>query len=404
MPTDSPILDPAALVVWNPLFQPDTVLAHVQHWRASGVGEARCTWWGRIYDGKPGGTPRRELLDSLDQALEACRRSLSERGRVVLFATDFRQLHVLEVDEVRRTLHEPELAPLAHERPAYYDTKTVIAWFRVRDVRALSFEALDTLQYLREHVRVKHSQLGYDPYASLGLRYPTFVCGPSVRELFDNPRAARGIPRFADLSETIYPPRLAQARNELESMLGASTWSGLEEGSRLFLASARILVTQLHVLDTQLELTPVVMYLSNALEREILGGVVNPMANALRSKEAFPSRSVLEQAWSMLRPDSKLSLGSSVLLVPALRTWTQSLPAAPALRALTANDAWRVWLDDFVERRNDAAHARHVDPLWATSAAAVMFGESAHPALDCPLRTVVAAKRELKALLGQSAT
>ena len=398
MSPPSPEFVPGALVVWNPLFEPDTILAHVDHWRASGQGEERATWWGRIYDAPPDRMPRPELVSALEEAIEACTQTLHERGRVVLFATDFRQLHALEVDAIRYTLHDAEAAPAPEERPGYYRNRRVIAWFRVRDVRALSFEALDTLQYLREHVRVQDSRYGYDPYASFGLRYPTFVRGPGPEELFDAARAKMGIGRFADLSDTVYPPRLANARKDLEKLLGSDTWNGLDDASRLFLASARILVLQRSALDAQLEMTPVVMYLSNVVEREVVAGVLQPVVRALLSgAPALEAGEDLRRAWRSFDLESRLSLGAAAMLVPAMRSWE---PGREACGALVAEEAWAHWLLDLVVRRNDAAHARHVERGWVESAAGELFGERPNPRIGIPLHTIVAAKAGVRGLLG----
>ena len=394
---------PGALVVWNPLIEPDTIVVHVDHWRASGRGDDRRTWWGRIYDAPADRMPRPELVAALEESLGACRESLDARGRVVLFATDFRQLHALEVDDVRSTLRDPEQAPPPEERPAYYHARRVIAWFRVRDVRALSFEPIDTLQYLREHVRVRRTSYGYDPYASFGLRYPAFVCGPAPEALFDEPRARLGISRFADLADTIYPPRLALARGELQRLLGDTTWNGLDDASRLWLASARILVTQGHALDAQLEMTPVVMYLSNVLERELVGGVVQPVAAALGTgSPRLEQVDQLRRAWDGFEIAPRpLTLGAVAMMVPAMRSWQ---PARHGFGPLVCDDAWARWLSQFVGRRNDAAHARQVDRAWVEAAARQMFGEQRHPAIGVPLHTVVHAKGAVRNLIARSAS
>jgi hypothetical protein len=267
----------------------------------------------------------------------------------------------------------------------------------MRDVRALSFEALDTLQYLREHVRVQNSRYGYDPYASFGLRYPTFVRGPSPEELFDAARANMGVDKFAELDDTVYPPRLAVARRDLEQLLGAPTWEGLDDASRLFLASARVLVNQGHTLDAQLEMTPLVMYLSNVVEREPLTGVVQPVVKAVTSGQPeLPACEDLKRAWRPFDLEQRMTLGSAAMMVPAMRSWE---PGRQACGELVSGEAWKKWLSDLVLRRNDAAHARHVERAWVESAAGELFGERAHPSIGKPLRSIVTAKMGIRNLL-----
>lgn len=388
-----------ALAVWNPLFEPHTIAVHVNHLRASGQRQSRRTWWGRIYDSSRKHPPE-EMCRALDQALDACRRTIERRGRAVLFVTDFRQLHAMEIDEVRRTLDDVDEAPPVQERPSHYQGHSVLAWFGVRDIRALSFEPFDTLQYLREHLFVYGGQLGFDPYASLGLRYPLFVRGPSAEELFERPRQAEGIECFADQAETLYAPRIANARRKLEGMIGSGTWERLEEPTRTLLANGYVLLEQYQAVPGDLELTPVVMCLCTALERELVGEILQPLLSALEQEQsALAQRDLLRQAWERCELKRAVTLGACPILIPRLKSWPP-LQQCCALNSLAST--WGQWLSDVVKHRNNAAHARRVDARWANEAARLLFGQDRNSPLGCPFHTLTEAKQEVRQLLNPS--
>jgi hypothetical protein len=215
------------LVVWNPVFRPETILAHVELLRQHGY-----VWWGKFGQSK-------------DAHLGPALVDIESSGReVVLFATNHSELHALRV--IRVVFGDSDEVD-KQAVPDYYDDKdqTPTVWFKVTDIRALSYDRLQTLTYLQKQLGevvegADAGLVGYDPYRSAGYRYPLVLEGPPVKEVFDSAILRDRDPnakRFADLSDTAMPDDVARASMVLAEQK-PRLWQALEQSSRVFLARA----------------------------------------------------------------------------------------------------------------------------------------------------------------------
>ena len=361
---------PQLLSVWNPYFEPETIQVHVDLLRQHGK-----VWWARLYRGS-------RLDEAQARAKYAKVAALWEEARaegreVILFVTNYVMLHALRVDEI---LFGPELAPEEVAfAPAHYfqepeDEKGPwpAIWFRVRDVRALAFNQVETLRYFFERV-VDAAQFGYDPFASFKWNYPVVAKGPPAETLFD-PSALSGRARiFADLPDTLFPPDVRNARKQLEGKLG-SLWGELEDRSQIFLASGWVVFSQ-YRRHRDFDLSSALTGLARAVETELCSQIVRPVTRALGLESIFGK--------------GPITLGSAAKYLEDIARKGDVF----ALRVLAENRAWREWLDRFVDLRHDAAHAKPVRRARVIKA----WEEVVDP--PSQLAPLLAAKRELKEFL-----
>lgn len=321
------------LTVWNPYFHPQTIQVHVEALRKNGK-----VWWGRLYRG-------RELNEEEAKAKFAeVRRIAGEAeaaGRdLVLFATNHVQLHALRVDQVRFGSTLPE-----EERPfvlSYYrelEARPAL-WFRVLDVRALSFDQLETLRYFFDSGEVEAGLIGFDPFAAYKWEYPIVVRGPAAERLFD-PSLLRGRARLhAHHAETLFPPEVQRARREVGRRLGP-LWERLEEKSRHFLASGWLVHSRygsLRDFDRSSSFSGV----ARAVETELCEATIGPWVDRWRLRRAIFG-------------GGRLTLGAVERALDELAALGEE-KGAGALVELAGNRQWRRWLRRFVELRNEAAH------------------------------------------------
>lgn len=362
---------PQLLSVWNPYFEPETIQVHVELLRQHGK-----VWWARLYRGK-------ELDEAAAREKYAQVAALWEpgrRGEGVLYVTNYVMLHALRVDGVvfGRQL-PPEEIPYA---PSHYfqdpeDEKGPwpALWFRVRDVRALAFNQVETLRYFFDRV-IDAAEFGYDPFASFKWNYPALVQGPPVERIFDE-RLLEGRGRmFADLPETLFPPDVQNARRQLEAKLGEH-WGQLEDRSRIFLASAWVVYAQ-YRRHKDFDLSSALTGAARAVETELCSQIVKRVVRALRLESLFGAQPI--------------TLGSSAKFLDELAARAKERDVN-ALHVLAQNASWREWLERFVDLRNDAAHAQQVRRARVIRAWEELVGEGTQFA---PL---LAAKRQLNEIL-----
>ncbi len=267
----------AVLLLWNPLHEPRAIEVHVDHLR-----EREATWWGRIY-GRPGETPldapSAGVQSMLDQSAAHLAPVLAGEGEATVLVTNQTSLHALRVTEVRAE-HEP---PSMTEVPQYYKGTRAIQWFRVVDVRALYYDQVSTLGFLRSvkfdrHVLDAARRPGeihnYDPFASMGYRYPLPItlAAEDHATLWHRPS---GVRRFVDLEEAAFPQALLQALAYLESRHEA-LWARLSRPAQLFLANGEVSRKALGE-QSRFSVGPAVLGVAQAAEHEIADGIVRPL-------------------------------------------------------------------------------------------------------------------------------
>ncbi len=358
------------LTVWNPYFEPETIQVHVELLRQHGK-----VWWARLYRGQP--------IDT--EAARAKYAHVAEiwppsRKEGVLFATNFVMLHALRVDAVifGRALPPEEVA----FAPAHYFQEPEDAvgpwpalWFRVRDVRALSFNQVETLRHFFDRV-IDAADFGYDPFASFKWRYPVVVRGPTVERLFDRALLGGRGRIFADLPETLFPPEVQNARRQLEERLGPH-WGRLEERSRIFLASSWVVFNQYRK-HRDFDLSSALTGAARAVETELCTHIVKPTVRALRIEALFGAQ--------------PLTLGAAAKFLDAVAERAREA-GVTALWELAANETWRAWLDRFVDLRNDSMHTTQVRRGRVIEAWNELLAE------DTPLAPMLFAKRRIQECL-----
>lgn len=229
---DGPDVDPdnlGLLAVWNPLILPETIAAHVKALRESPAGDRRC-WWGRIDRGR---------ASSRGAKWDWTRHLDLDRERVLL-VTSHVALHALRVDRiVRGTLPVDEQVHV----PRYYGAQDAVAlWFRVRDIRAVSWSQLKTLQILDQLSEVARDGEGrwrasgwpVDIYASRAFEWPALVTGDvAMHAWFDDGR------EWWNRPDTLASGNVLDARSRLAAE--HPFWQDLDPGSQLSIATAEAL-------------------------------------------------------------------------------------------------------------------------------------------------------------------
>jgi len=331
---------PQLLSVWNPYFEPETIQVHVEILR-----QHRKVWWARLYRGNR--LDRAACRDKYARVADLWDEARAQGRQVVLFVTNYVMLHALLVDEI---LFGPELPPEEIPyAPAHYfqepdDPKGPwpVLWFRVRDVRALAFDQVHTLRFFFDR-EIDAGDYGYDPFASFKWRYPEVAMAAPAEAIFDPEHLAGRARMFADLPETLFPPEVQNACDELEKKLG-ETWLGLEERSRIFLASGWVVYRQFRK-HRDFDLSHSFAGAMRAVETEFCDALVRPIAKALR----------LESIFGQKQP----TLGACNKCLDELASRAKQ-EGILALEPLVTNETWREWLERFVALRNDTAHGKLV--------------------------------------------
>ena len=356
---------PSVLFVWNPLYEPRTVEAHVTHLR-----EREATWWGRIY-GRPGETPPGPPGETIRKLVEASAEHLLEtlerQGEATVLVTNYVSLHALRVTEVR--VGEEATRPPEEEIPDYYRGARVILWLRVTDVRALFYDQASTLAYLREvkfdrHLLDAKKAPGtlhpYDPFASMAYAYPLPI---SLDPSADSGWSAGSEPgsRFVDQEEAAFPRSLLSALGELHAQLPA-LWPKLSFQAQLLLATGRTSQAAFGP-NSRYGVGPAVLGLASAVESELRDRILDPLR---RSRDADLSRA--QETLSILRgvltqEAAPQGLGAMRVALGKLAKPLRGGPGAEVLPALVSLEA-RMTDGSPMDRlrcmRNDVAHAKRL--------------------------------------------
>lgn len=369
------------LTVWNPYFEPHTIQVHVEILRRQWGAPSRRVWWGRLFNGSEAideATARRKWKRVARLADEA-----AAAGReLVLYATNFQVLHALRV---ARVIFGPELPPGEEAFvPAYYRRHAAkpAIWFEVRDIRALSFDSIETMRFFLQSPNAEG--FAYDPWASFWHWYPVEFAGPGVGEIFDRSRLGSGAELFADLPETIYPPEVQHARRELAQLLGPP-WERLEEKSRVFLATSWLVYGK-HHRTPGFDLSAALSGVARAVETEICEGIFDPL-HALASARLGAE----EATWRVFgEARGAATLGVVARRLPELTTLASEL-GLHALERLARDRAFRRWFDRFVSLRNRASHVGELKPATVRA----LFDSVVAPADDSQLAMLLPPKEEL---------
>jgi len=344
---------PGLLTVWNPELKPDTIKAHVDILR-----DGDHVWWARIYKGKSA-HPNTAVDDY------APYRKLANQDALLVFVTDFRSLHALRVGDIRTCPHlDPDEEPFT---PEYSRGEKALAWFKVTDIRAISHDPLEALDWMKRRIFPTHvggektlaGTWGYDPYASLSYFYPIVVKGPAAQHVFEPREIPEGYRRFAEHDSVFAAPLVERAFHALAASLGAGTWTALADDTKFFLASTHIVHGQLG--SEFLDVGPRMTGLARAVERELRDEILLPLYH-LRCDLPEPDK--LENVFqgrkkgTQFRPRDA-ALGGIPIYLGKLHAWARAR-GAHHLSNL-GQRPWIDWLDRFADVRNSIVHAHHID-------------------------------------------
>jgi hypothetical protein len=228
------------LTLWNPSYADDAMDDHLRvllQWaRRHRAGEAEKdevhVWWAKLRSpnrvGPLGHAP--DVIAIQEQVLAGI--------ETHLYLTDYRSLHVAQLEEITDDDVPAENPGERENMPAYYEDAQADFWFRLRDIRRLV--ANDTPAVI-EQLRKLHNARYHDRPVSL---YGGIVDLPLIVW------ADEEVGWFADrsilLEGRLWVEYEAGFRGETERMaqdlrdnlLGTAVWSGLEPTTRSFLASA----------------------------------------------------------------------------------------------------------------------------------------------------------------------
>jgi hypothetical protein len=358
-PLDSPFV-PQLLTVYNRRFHPLTIRTHVEHLRKHGS-----VWWGRFR----ADSARLSVYEARTEwphvaALADARRAAGEP--TALFVTNFEALHVCKVTEI--VLGDDPRGEPRSEALDHYREHSVPIWFRVVDVRALSYDMTTTDDWFNSQLGVvlggskrRRAATGkFDPYATAEYTYPILLEAPRWELLFPETRTSK--PRWADQVDAMAPRPVHEARKELEKKL-ARVWKRISAESRELLANAWV---QTKKLEAGQDDDPGMGFtrLAIAVENELARGLV-PALEALvpRLKAArAPGAVAIAESLAAARPregqsrDGAWTLGPAVGLLRRLVSHNAREIDALGLKQLATLCREAEWLARVVEMRNFGSH------------------------------------------------
>jgi hypothetical protein len=344
----------ALLAVWNPVFKPETIAAHVESLKQA-PADRKWTWWGRFYVGK---RAIEEVLPTVTHG------RLSRDVERVLYVTNFSSLHALRIDQIHvGVLPDEEFA----QAPSYYreSQHQIPLWFRVRDVRVLHWQQLPTLTALAEMAEVElkketglfeRSAFGkVDPYAAHKWDWPVLVDGRPVRELFPEGET------FFSNPLTIAPQAILDSIEFLR-LAHPELWTSLDPGAQLALASAEM-VQRVTQGQQDFDVATAAIGLTRALEIELCRRLV--LEGVVPALEQRVGRERLEK--ELFRKDDPLRWW----LKRAPPTLGESIFALRNVRALSREAGWSEVtelshdshlgrIEGAAKLRNDVAHGAAV--------------------------------------------
>jgi len=347
------------LTVWNPIVDANAVKAHVDVL----TSPRDYVWWGRVYRMQRSGSDAMSAdeLAARFGHVQAFRDRM--RGDFVLYVTDHRYMHACRASEIVFG----DALPESERRfvPSYYARCAVAMWFRVHDVRALSFDALRTLTYAQQTLgavvdgamsgperTMRKYDRRYDPYASVFYRYPLVVEGPATDAVFARAELEKGHARFADAPGVVYPRRVEEAAAELKEAWG-ETWTGLEDATRILVANARARVPELAL---GLDPAAAFIYVAKALEHEVCECVLADLQRLADVERTMPSD--VADLVKLVDDDGTArdrTLGAAMHVF--LKRQVLSKLALADVDAVIRESAFRARFTRLVDLRNAAVHA-----------------------------------------------
>jgi hypothetical protein len=281
-------------------------------------------------------------------------------------------------------------------------------WFRVEDVRALSYDHTMTLDWFdrrlgRVTAGVTRSSGGpytsaFDPAASVLHQFPIVVEGPTCAELF----AAEGRPasgRWADAPDAVTSRPVQRARAHLAKSLAPGLWRRLDVETTDLLANAwveRGRVERDEDVDPRMGFTRIACAVENELCARLIPALER-LCDRLKATGS-PVHAALAQHVSDARPSdssgraAEWTLGTALdLLKRIVNRSRRDLVAlkVPALLELATNVRW---LEDVNRMRNSASHGgRPLRPSEVRKALFAFFDERGEG-----LRAVVDARDDVE--------
>jgi hypothetical protein len=161
------------LAVYNRRFHPLTIRTHVEHLRKRGF-----VWWGR-FRADAGRLSTAEARAEWPHIAALADDRLAAGEPTALFVTNYEALHVCKVTHI--VLGDDPESEVRREALPYYGDHSVPIWFRVEDVRALSYDMTTTDDWFNSRLGVvlsgskrRRKAAGtFDPYATAENAYPT---------------------------------------------------------------------------------------------------------------------------------------------------------------------------------------------------------------------------------------
>ena len=192
-----PMLVPQLLMLYHQRYNTKTLRVHVEHLRAHGF-----VWWGRFYGGAErfDATAARARWSHVAELAEGRAKA---REPSILFVSNHVELHACKVIEV--AFGDDPAGGTRSQALPYYAERSVPLWFRVEDVRALSYDHTMTIDWFEHRLGLVKASVTrwssnpyerpFDPAGELLHKFPIVLEGPPCAELF----APEGRPRGAGL-------------------------------------------------------------------------------------------------------------------------------------------------------------------------------------------------------------
>jgi hypothetical protein len=347
------------LTVWNPSYADDAMDEHLRvllEWarrhRAGQAGEDEVhVWWAKLR------SPNR--VGPLDHAPDviAIQEQVLSGVETHLYLTDYRSLHVAQLEEITDDDVPGEYPDERENMPVYYVGAQADFWFRLRDIRRLV--ANDTPAVIEQLKKLRNARYHDRPVSLYGgiVDLPLIVWADEELDWFADTSVLLEGRLWVEYEAGFRGETERMAQDLRDNLLGTAVWSRLEPTTRSFLASAEA-VFRARRNDPQFDFSgPAVEYVK-AVETELNHLIFPSLKRVLKGRS--PAQREIRGM------EGRLDLGSRVphQSLGALRVLLEKEEVVRRyLEPAIGHDArWLLRelpgrLGPLVERRNPGAHS-----------------------------------------------
>jgi hypothetical protein len=347
------------LTVWNPSYAESIMDAHLgvllawaeRRERAEAEAEDLYVWWAKIRSPN-----RQQPLPHIAEIL-ALQEQVERGEETHLYLTDYRSLHVAQLDEVTA---DDVLAGTPDEiehMPAYYRGQQADFWFRLLDIRLLvADDTVLTIEELKKLRNVRYHDRPVSLYGGM-VELPLVVTRQDGAQWFAEAGELAEGRLWAERDAGMRVETERMARDLRDNLVGRRLWVVLEPATRNFLASAEA-VFRTRRDDPRFDFAGPAIGYAKAVETELNALLFPLLRRALRARPPAERQAAVEGRTHDLGAEiPHQSLGALRTLLQHNDTVRGAVRRlAPALDPVWLLDGLPTRLAGLAELRNPAAH------------------------------------------------